>query len=139
MVAFSLVIAGGSIFLVSERTNGEKLQQKLCGINYNLYWGVAFIWDFLIYMITLTMAIIVIKLFAFPIYVDKDNLDGICLLMVLFGFATIPAVHLFEKIFAEASFANMSIFCLNVIIALTTMTTIITLDILSESDVSLLS
>lgn len=38
-----------------------------------------------------------------------------------------------EKLFNEASFANMSIFCLNVIIALSTLTTIIMLDVLSES------
>jgi ABC-type multidrug transport system ATPase subunit len=46
----------------------------------------------------------------------------------------IPGVHLFEKLFGEASFANMSIFCLNVIIALTTVSTIIMFDVLAETD-----
>lgn len=46
LVAFSLVIAGASIYIVNERLNGEKLQQKLCGVSFKTYWGVAFLWDF---------------------------------------------------------------------------------------------
>lgn len=56
------------------------------------------------------------------------------MLLFLYGFATIPAVHLFEKLFNEASYANMSIFCLNVIIALSTVSTIIIFDVLVEND-----
>lgn len=45
LVAFSLVIAGSSVYIVNERTNGEKLQQKICGVSFKTYWGVSFIWD----------------------------------------------------------------------------------------------
>lgn len=114
--------------------SGEKLQQKLCGVNFQTYWGVAFIWDFTIYSLALAVAVIVFKIFNIPIYVERENLAGIVLLLFFFGFASIPAVHLFEKLFSEASFANMSIFCINVIIALTTLTTIIMFDVLGETD-----
>lgn len=46
LVAFSLVVAGASIYIVNERINGEKLQQKLCGVSFKTYWGVAFAWDY---------------------------------------------------------------------------------------------
>lgn len=46
LIAFSLVIAGSSVYIVNERLNGEKLQQKLCGVSFKTYWGVAFIWDY---------------------------------------------------------------------------------------------
>lgn len=85
----------------------------------------------------MVLAIIVFEIFNIPMYVDKLNLDGICLLLFLYGFATIPAVHLFEKLFSDASFANMSIFCLNVIIALSTITVIILFDVLGDSYVSI--
>lgn len=51
LIAFSLVVAVASVYLVSERMNGEKLQQKLCGVDAATYWGVAFIWDFMVSMI----------------------------------------------------------------------------------------
>lgn len=129
-----MVISGASVYIVNERVNGEKLQQKLAGVSFKTYWGVAFIWDFVIYCLAIVFAVIVFKIFAIPIYVERDNLYGIVVLLFLYGFASIPAVHLFEKLFSEASFANMSIFCLNVIIALSTLTTIIIIDVLSEND-----
>lgn len=134
LVAFSLVLAGASVFIVNERVNGEKLQQQLCGITLPIYWGVTFIWDFVIYCIALVAAVIVFEVFGIPLYVDKDQLAGICLLLLLFGFAVVPMVHVFEKCFGEPSFANMSIFCLNVIVALSTMTIILVLEVLSETD-----
>ena len=133
-MSFSLVLSGASVYIVNERVNGEKLQQKLCGVNFQTYWGVAFIWDFVVYCIAICFAVIVFKFFNIPIYVERDNLSGIVLLLFLYGFASIPAVHLVEKLFNEASFANMSIFCLNVIIALSTLTTIIMIDVLAENE-----
>lgn len=134
LVSFSLVISGASVYIVNERVNGEKLQQKLSGVSFQTYWGVAFIWDFVVYSIAIVLAVVVFKFFNIPIYVERDNLGGIVLLLFLYGFASIPAVHLFEKLFNEASFANMSIFCLNVIIALSTLTTIIIIDVLAENE-----
>lgn len=134
LVSFSLVIAGASVFIVNERVTGEKLQQQLCGVKYQVYWGVAFVWDFVIYCITILCAIIVFHIFYIPIYVESANLGGIVLLLLLFGFAMIPCVHLVEKLFSEASFANMSIFCLNVVIALSTVATVIMFDVLAETE-----
>lgn len=48
MIAFSYVIAGLSVYMVNERINGEKLQQKLCGISFLTYWGVSFLWDMMV-------------------------------------------------------------------------------------------
>lgn len=91
-----------------------------------------------IYIIALLLAVVVFKYFDIPAYTAKDNLYGICLILILFGFATIPMVHVVEKLFTDPSLANMHILCMNIIIALVTITTIILIDILGETDVSLI-
>lgn len=131
-----MVVAGASIYIVNERINGEKLQQKLCGVSFKTYWGVAFAWDFAIYLLALILAIIVFKIFNIPAYTAKDNMYGIVLLLALFGFAGIQMVHLCEKLFDDASLANMYILCMNILIAMTTITSVILIDLLGESDVS---
>lgn len=60
------------------------------------------------------------------------------MLIFLFGFATIPMVHFVEKIFKDSSLANMYIFCMNIILALTTITIIVLFDVLGDSYVSLI-
>nr|XP_029714133.1 LOW QUALITY PROTEIN: ATP-binding cassette sub-family A member 12 [Aedes albopictus] len=136
LLSFSLVLAGASVYIVNERVRGEKMQQRLAGVKFCHYWGVTYLWDAMIFLIAVALAVIVFQVFAIPAYVEKDQLRGICLLLVFYGFASIPAVHLFEKLFNDASFANMSLFCLNVITALGTLTIIILFDILGESETS---
>uniref|UniRef100_A0A182MPU9 ABC transporter domain-containing protein n=1 Tax=Anopheles culicifacies TaxID=139723 RepID=A0A182MPU9_9DIPT len=136
LLAFSLVVAGASVYIVSERIRGEKLQQRLAGVNVFTYWSVTYIWDAMIFLIAVGLAVIVFKVFALPAYVAREQLEGIVLLLVFYGFASIPAVHLFEKLFTDASFANMSLYCLNVITALGTLTIVLLFDILGNSDQS---
>lgn len=136
LLAFSLVVAGASVYIVNERVRGEKRQQRLAGIKFKHYWGVTYLWDAMIFLVAIALAVIVFKIFAIPAYVDKQQLGGIVLLLLFYGFASIPAIHLFEKLFNDASFANMSLFCLNVITALGTLTIIILFDILGESETS---
>lgn len=68
LVAFSLVVAGGSVYIVNERLNGEKLQQKLCNVSFGTYWGVAFTWDFIVSSFAdssiVRISIIIVRIFS---------------------------------------------------------------------------
>uniref|UniRef100_A0A1B0CFQ3 ABC transporter domain-containing protein n=1 Tax=Lutzomyia longipalpis TaxID=7200 RepID=A0A1B0CFQ3_LUTLO len=136
LVAMSLVLAGGSVFIVSERISGEKLQQKLCGVTRKIYWSVAFSWDLIIYVGAIATAVIIFKIFALPIFVARSQLYGFAMLLFFFGFAMIPSIHVVEKFFNDASYANMTIFCLNIIVALSTLAIILMFDIIGESEES---
>lgn len=89
---------------------------------------------FQIFVVALLLAVVVFKWFDIPVYTARDNLPGICVLLLFFGFATIPMVHLCEKLFSEASLANMYILCMNIIVALVTITTIVLFDVLGETE-----
>ncbi|XP_039958273.1 ATP-binding cassette sub-family A member 13 [Bactrocera tryoni] len=135
LIAFSLVVAVSSVFLVNERVKGEKLQQKLCGVNLATYWGVAFAWDFLIMVIAILVCGAIIFAFGLPVFVARQNVSGIFVLALLFAFACIPGVHVFEKCFNDSSVAIVTIFCMNIIIPLFTMANIILLGVIGDSEV----
>lgn len=86
-------------------------------------------------MVAVVLAVVVFEVFNIPAFTAKDNLYGICLILILFGFAAIQMVHLCEKLFTDASLANMYILCMNILIALTTVTTIILIDLLGDTEV----
>ena len=44
LIAFSFVVAGHSVYLVTERSNQEKRLQLIYGVSIGTYWGVAFFW-----------------------------------------------------------------------------------------------
>lgn len=89
------------------------------------------------YIVALLLALVVFKIFDIPQYTAKDNMYGIIVILSLFGFAAIQMVHLFEKLFNDASLANMYILCMNILIAMSTITTIILIDLLDDSEVSI--
>lgn len=89
-----------------------------------------------LYLIALLIAMGILKAYDIPIYTANDNLYGICLLIFMYGLAMIPMVHLAEKLFYDASMANMYILCLNIVISFTTVITIVLFDVLGESEVS---
>lgn len=99
-----------------------------------LYWSVAFIWDFAIYCVCVACCALVFQLLKAPIYVVPTNMAGGIALILAFGFAMIPGVYLLEKLFNEASLAKMAVFCINLVIGLSTVASVLILDILAETD-----
>ncbi|XP_017021593.1 glucosylceramide transporter ABCA12 isoform X1 [Drosophila kikkawai] len=132
LIAFGLVVAAGSVYLVNERENGEKLQQRLCGVSAVTYWLVAFVWDYLVMVLALIVCLAVVFVFGMPVFVDRQQLVGIVGLSLAFSFACVPAVHVAEKLFSDSSIAIVTIFCANLIIPLVTMGIILILGVVGE-------
>ncbi|XP_055915611.1 ATP-binding cassette sub-family A member 13 [Eupeodes corollae] len=134
LISLSLVMAVASVYIVNERMKGEKLQQMLCGVDAATYWGVAFVWDYLVLIVGIFICATVLLAFGMPVYTTKSNLWGICLLAFLYGFACIPAIHVVEKLFTDSSMAIMTIFCMNAIIPIFTMAVVVLIGIVGQSE-----
>ncbi|XP_058985855.1 ATP-binding cassette sub-family A member 13-like [Musca domestica] len=135
LIAFSMIVAVASVYLVNERVKGEKLQQRLCGVDAVTYWAVAFIWDFMILILGILVCCSVILAFDMPVFTDRQQLWGIIVLGLFFGFACIPGVHVFEKCFNDASVSIVGIFIINVIIPLFTLSTVVLLGVVGDSPI----
>ncbi|XP_073830918.1 lipid droplet defective [Musca autumnalis] len=135
LIAFSMIVAVASVYLVNERVKGEKLQQRLCGVDAVTYWSVAFIWDFLILILGIFVCCVVILAFDMPVFTDRQQLWGIIVLGLFFGFACIPGVHFFEKCFNDSSVSIVGIFIINVIIPLFTLSTVVLLGVVGDSPI----
>lgn len=84
LIAFGLVVAAGSVYLVNERVHGEKLQQRLSGVSAVTYWLVAFVWDYLIMVLALVVCLVIVLIFNMPVFVDRQQLSGIVALSLMF-------------------------------------------------------
>ncbi|XP_015191826.1 PREDICTED: uncharacterized protein LOC107074670 isoform X2 [Polistes dominula] len=133
LLAFNLVAAQGTKELVRERLSEEKRILYLAGVHPLTYWTTALIWDFLIFGCSICLAVVVFEIFGLSTYVSKDNLAGVCLLLFLFAWAAIPFSHLAEKAFDDSSLSNMVLFCVNTFIGVSSLATILVIDILGKS------
>ncbi|XP_035722982.1 uncharacterized protein LOC118441973 isoform X2 [Vespa mandarinia] len=133
LIAFNLVGAQGTKELVRERLSEEKRILYLAGVHPVTYWTTALIWDFLIFGCSICSAVVVFEIFGLSTYVSKDNLAGVCLLLFLFAWAVIPFSHLAEKAFDDSSLSNMVLFCVNTFIGVSSLATILVIDILGKT------
>ncbi|XP_046740699.1 uncharacterized protein LOC124408067 isoform X2 [Diprion similis] len=133
LVAFSLVGAQGAKELVRERLSEEKRIFYLAGVRPLTYWTTALIWDILVFAASILLAVIVFEIFGLPAYVARDNLSSVCVILLLYAWAVIPFTHLAEKIFDDASLSNMVLFCLNTFIGVSSLATILIIDILGKT------
>ncbi|XP_026316404.1 ATP-binding cassette sub-family A member 1-like [Hyposmocoma kahamanoa] len=134
LVGYCLVSAGAAVYLVNARQRQEKRLQLLCGVTPAMYWTAALAADMIIIIINMIITVIVFEAFGFPVFVAKSNLPAICLLILLFGYACGTLIHVLEKLFTEASMANMILFCGNTFLGLAGITLLLILDVISESD-----
>ncbi|KAJ2941105.1 hypothetical protein O0L34_g10339 [Tuta absoluta] len=134
LIAYCLVSGGASIYLVSARRSQQKRLQLLCGVSPALYWAAALAADMIVIIINMLITVIVFEAFGFPVFVSRSNLPAICLLILLYGFACGSFVHVAEKLFSDASLANMILFCGNAFVGLAGITLLLILDIISDSD-----
>ncbi|CAG5057857.1 unnamed protein product [Parnassius apollo] len=136
LIAYSLVSAGAAIYLVTARCSQEKRLQLLAGVSPALYWTTALFWDMLIIFINMLITMMVLQAFHFPVFVTRNNLPAICVLIFLYGYGCAGVVHVAEKLFSQASLANMVLFCSNTFIGTSGLAILLILDIISESDVT---
>ncbi|XP_045487538.1 uncharacterized protein LOC111000059 [Pieris rapae] len=134
LIGYSLVSAGAAIYLVTERTQKQKRLQLLCGVSPTVYWSSALICDMIVILVNLAITVVILKIFNFPVFVARNNLSAICVLIVLYGYACAGVVYVSEKWFKEPSLANMVLFCGNTFIALGGIAILLVLDIISDSD-----
>ncbi|KAJ8721111.1 hypothetical protein PYW08_006576 [Mythimna loreyi] len=134
VLAYGMVSAGAAIYLVRSRCTQEKRLQLLCGVNPAMYWGSALVWDMMIILINLCITAILMLSFGFPVFIERNNLPAICILIVLYGYACSSFIHVAEKFFKDASMANMVLFCGNAFLGLSFIAVLLCFDIISESD-----
>ncbi|XP_052744551.1 uncharacterized protein LOC112055070 isoform X2 [Bicyclus anynana] len=134
LIAYSLVSAGAAVYLVTARLSQEKHLQMLSGVSPALYWGSALLWDMAIIVVNMLITAIVLEAFHFSVFVARNNLPAICILILFYGYACAGVVHVMEKLFSEASLATMLLFCGNAFVGLIGITLLLILDIISQSE-----
>ncbi|XP_026490160.2 ATP-binding cassette sub-family A member 13 [Vanessa tameamea] len=134
LLAYSLAGAGGAVYLVSARRDGRAGLARLCGAAPARALLAALLWDFAIIVINMVITAVVLQIFHFPVFVARNNLPAICILILLYGYACTNFVHVFQRLFNEASLANMVMFCGNAFVGLVGIALLLILDIISDSD-----
>ncbi|KAM9387437.1 ATP-binding cassette sub-family A member 13 [Phaethornis superciliosus] len=121
MLGFSILTASIGSATVKDRVSGTKRLQHITGLGYKTYWLATFSYDMLFYMVPVTLCVGVISAFHLSAFTFRKNLAATGLLLILFGYATLPWMYLVSRFFSSSDVAFISYISLNFVFGLCTM------------------
>ncbi|XP_064909492.1 ATP-binding cassette sub-family A member 13 [Columba livia] len=121
MLGFSVLTASIGSATVKDRVSGMKRLQHITGLGYKTYWLANFCCDMLFYLVPVTLCVGVISAFQLSAFTFRKNLAAIGLLLILFGYATLPWMYLVSRLFSSSDVAFICYISLNFVFGLCTM------------------
>uniref|UniRef100_H0WK14 ATP binding cassette subfamily A member 13 n=1 Tax=Otolemur garnettii TaxID=30611 RepID=H0WK14_OTOGA len=121
VLGFSILSAAIGSSVVRDRVTGAKRLQHISGLGHRTYWVTHFLYDMLFYSVSVCLCVAVIAAFQLTAFTFRENLAATALLLLLFGYATLPWMYLISRIFSSSDVAFISYISLNFIFGLCTM------------------
>ncbi|XP_062592616.1 phospholipid-transporting ATPase ABCA1-like [Saccostrea cucullata] len=132
--AMSFIPASFVMILIEERISNSKHLQFVSGVNPAIYWSTNFLWDMLNYSISCVLCVCIFLGFQVEAYVSPTNLPCLILLLIMFGYALIPMMYPFSRVFNVASTAMVTLKSINIFIGTTSTLSTFILELLAEED-----
>ncbi|KAM5303130.1 ATP-binding cassette sub-family A member 13 isoform 2-T2 [Glossophaga mutica] len=120
-LGFSILTAARGSAVVRERVTGAKRLQHVSGLGHGTYWLTNFLFDLLFYAGSVCLGVAVILAFGLPAFTFRQNLAATALLLLLFGYATLPGMYLASGLFPSADVAFVCYVSLNFVFGLCTL------------------
>nr|CAD7439812.1 unnamed protein product [Timema bartmani] len=132
--ALSFVPASFVVFLIEERVSNAKHLQFVSGVNRLVYWVSTFCWDFASYLLAALLCVFVFLAFDEQAYVSDQNIAGLVLLLLLYGWASIPLMYPASFVFDIPSSAFVTLACANVFVGIATTVATFVLEIFDDEE-----
>ncbi|CAG0915031.1 unnamed protein product [Notodromas monacha] len=132
--AMSFVPAAFVVYLIEDRISGSKHLQFVSGLPPWLYWISAYAWDMSSYLVSASLCVFVFLVFDEEAYVARDTFPGLLVLMVLYGWATVPLMYPFSFFFETSSFAFVALATANLFIGIVSTISTFVLEIMEEEE-----
>lgn len=110
--AFAFVTAFYIMAYVKERETRSKLLQFVSGARVLTFWLTSLVWDYITYLLTVIVLIIVFAAFQEPGWSSAMELSRLLLMMAAFGVAVLPMTYVASMFFSspDGAFTRITIF-----------------------------
>lgn len=132
--AMSFVPASFVMFLIEDRVSGSQHLQFVSGLKPFLYWIGSYTWDLCNYIIPAFLCVFIFMAFKEEAYVSHDNIGGLILLLVLYGWSSIPLMYPSSFVFSVPSSAFVALACCNVFVGIVSTVSTYVLELFDDEE-----
>ena len=117
MLAVPCIAAGYATFVVRERETRSKAQQLVSGVSIPSYWLSSWLWDSISYIPIVFIIVLLIIMFPKTEPIGKgEGLQGVIVIMLLFGPAVASFSYLLSFVFKESAGAQLGMISVGFVI-----------------------
>ncbi|XP_031329080.1 ATP-binding cassette sub-family A member 3-like isoform X1 [Photinus pyralis] len=131
----------GMLFLTStfvlfphmERVSNIKQLQLMCGIRSFLYWISCYLWDLILYFVTVLLILATVRIYGFvfsKIFSGFNEIGALFVILTAYGFSIIPLAYLFS--YKSTAAGAFGAFLMSNLFTSNIMTVIVMVMLLSE-------
>ncbi|XP_077550121.1 phospholipid-transporting ATPase ABCA1-like isoform X2 [Haemaphysalis longicornis] len=132
--AMSFVPASFVMFLIEDRTSGSQHLQFVSGLKPFLYWIGNYTWDLCNYVVPALLCVFIFMAFKEDAYVSHDNIGGLVLLLMLYGWSSIPLMYPSSFIFSVPSSAFVTLACCNLFVGIVSTVSTYVLELFDDKE-----
>lgn len=93
------------LFYVRERTTLFRFIQRIAGLNTGIYWLVAFIMDYAMFLTVLIVYFSMNIVIGIELFSSMEQIEGLIIVALIFPFAILPITYLLAFIFEHSTYA----------------------------------
>ena len=134
---FAFLVASFVVFPVKERATKSKHLQYVSGLQPAIFWISAFVWDFVNFIASCVVLIILFAVFNVGAY-SGDRLLYLSIIFCEYSLAALPLMYLCSFMFSDSTSAFVRCTTINILLSIGTMMTVVILKApgIDEVDVS---
>ncbi|CAG7823081.1 unnamed protein product [Allacma fusca] len=132
--ALSFIPASFTVYLIEERASGGKHLHLVSGVKPITYWIANFLYDMVKYTIPAVLCLLLFIAFDAKAYISEVSIGAFCLLLFLYGWASIPLMYPASYMFSIPSTAFVALACGNLFVGVITTVSTFVLEQFGESD-----
>ncbi|KAK7198981.1 ATP-binding cassette subfamily A, member 1 [Novymonas esmeraldas] len=107
LIPMSFLPSNPVAWVVKERECGSRHLQKLCGLNFFVYWAANFVFDMAAYVISMCLCITIFAIFNRREFIETDRVGGTFTLFLLYGLTSTVGAYALSFAFKEHASAQM--------------------------------
>ena len=115
LMAFSFIPASFAVYIVKEREVAAKHQQLISGVSLWGYWLSNLAWDYISYLPTALLTILLCVIFDVSEFVDSTRIGALMVVFLLYGFAVTTFTYLLSFCFKRYSMAQNVVWIINML------------------------
>ncbi|XP_059179609.1 phospholipid-transporting ATPase ABCA3-like [Physella acuta] len=107
LLGYSFTMGLFVYFPIHENQSGSRKLQFLFGLNFLSYWIPTLLWDYMLYLTSVLLLLLLLWVYGLKVYTEDDHLLIVAQVFAAFGWALFPTIYIVQNYFNKSTAGSL--------------------------------